>query len=462
MLRGWRASCFLSVMPQMRTRILPVPNVSSSLSPSDFGLQFSDASHGLSGAKEPLEKLQVSFLSEQSKHSLQTAAKHLSSGELVAFPTETVYGLGACALRSDASERIYAAKNRPADNPLIVHISDIHMLRMLLPSHFQINEACWTLMQAFWPGPLTLLFPVGRASDGSPAVPSTVTCGQPTVGVRMPSHPVARSLIALAGVPIAAPSANASGRPSPTAAAHVMNDLGPQHVLSYIVDGGECHVGVESTVVDATTVPGEVRVLRPGGITVEQLSEVLRPFPSISLRVYGKDLARNAAQEAAPTTPGMKYRHYSPDARVLLVSDGTQTDPTLSHVIRSAASSLEREQDVRVGLMFALDSPLLQSLDVPEIHQWAQSHPVDRLSPVVRMPGLQLCLYSLGQLSEPDMAARRLFDGLRTLDACVAWSGQEGACDLIVAEEVDEAGVGLAIMNRLRKAASSTVRVSVP
>ncbi|WFD19404.1 L-threonylcarbamoyladenylate synthase [Malassezia caprae] len=449
-------------MSQIHTRILPVPHVSSSLLPADFGLHFSDASQRESDVQEPLEKLQVSFLSEQSKHSLQTAAEHLRSGELVAFPTETVYGLGACALRSDASERIYAAKNRPADNPLIVHISDTHMLHQLLPSPFQINEACWALMRAFWPGPLTLLFPVGRASDGSPVVPSTVTCGQPTVGVRMPSHPVARSLIALAGVPIAAPSANASGRPSPTAAAHVMNDLGPRHVLSYIVDGGECHVGVESTVVDATTVPGEVRVLRPGGITVEQLTEVLRPFPSLSLRVYGKDLARNAAQEAAPTTPGMKYRHYSPDARVLLVSDGTQADPTLSHVIQSAASSLECERDVRVGLMFALDSPLLLSLDVPAIHHWAQSHPLNRLSPVLQMPGLQLCLYSLGQRSEPETAAQRLFDGLRTLDSCVPWSGQEGACDLIVAEEVDETGVGLAIMNRLRKAASSTVRVSVP
>ncbi|WFD23018.1 L-threonylcarbamoyladenylate synthase [Malassezia equina] len=449
-------------MPQIHTQILPVPHVSSSLQPRDFGLQFCDESQRQGTMKEPLERLQVSFLTEKSKRSLETAADHLRSGELVAFPTETVYGLGAYALRSDASERIYAAKNRPADNPLIVHISDTTMLQQILPDAFKINEACKALMQAFWPGPLTLLFPVGQASDGSPTVPSTVTCGQPTVGVRMPSHPVARALISLAGVPIAAPSANASGRPSPTTAAHVMNDLGPRNVLSYIVDGGECHVGVESTVVDATTVSGEVRVLRPGGITVEQLSKVLRPFPSVLLRVYGKDLARSAVQEAAPTTPGMKYRHYSPDARVLLVSDGVSSDPTLLHVITNTASSLDCQRDARVGLMLALDSPLLQSLGIPEIHQWALSQPSERLSPVVRLPGLQLCLYSLGQRSAPDMAARRLFDGLRTLDACVAWSGQEGACDLIVAEEVDETGMGLAIMNRLRKAASSTIRVAVP
>ncbi|WFD26903.1 L-threonylcarbamoyladenylate synthase [Malassezia nana] len=449
-------------MSQIPTKILPVPHIASSLRPADFGLEFRDRTQPDNAAREPLGQLSVGFLSEQTRHSLQTAATQLHSGHLVAFPTETVYGLGASALRTDASERIYAAKNRPADNPLIVHISDTDMLQQLLPFQFQINEPCKALMHAFWPGPLTLLFPVGHAPDGSPAVPSTVTCGQPTVGVRMPSHPVARALISLAGEPIAAPSANASGRPSPTAAEHVMNDLGPRHVLSYIVDGGECHVGVESTVVDATTVPGEVRVLRPGGITVEQLQEVLRPFPSVALRVYGKDLARSAAEEAAPTTPGMKYRHYSPNARVLLVSDGMPSDPPLLQVIQSCASSLGVQRDVRVGLLLALDSPLLHSVDWPVLREWTDSYPTERLSPVVLLSGLQVCLYSLGQRSEPDMAARRLFDGLRTLDTCVSWSGQPGACDLIVAEAVEETGVGLAIMNRLRKAASGTFRVALP
>lgn len=457
-------------MSHVETQVLPVAHTWHASKPTDFGLVFTDAT--AASSQEPYESLAVSFTSDVTRSSLEKAASHLQSGQLVAFPTETVYGLGACALRTDAAERIYRAKNRPADNPLIVHVSDRRMLSTLLPSKYPFNAACEALMKAFWPGPLTLLFPVGLDDQGLPRIPSTVTCGQSTVGLRMPSHPIARALISLAGVPVAAPSANASGRPSPTTAGHVFTDLGPRHVLSYIVDGGECSIGLESTVVDATSTPGEVRVLRPGGISVEQIAHALEQagLSSLSLRVYGRDLARSAQQEAAPTTPGMKYRHYSPEARVLLVRIDDGEHPTVHELLRNvAASRVQAEQEARIGLLCAHDSPLILSLPDSALTRWAadathasSSSLTDkaesRLSPVVRVNGMKLCLYSLGRRDTPSSAAQRLFDGLRTLDACVPWcDGKPGACDAIITDVVDESGVGLAIMNRLRKAASATL-----
>lgn len=473
-------------LANMHTQILSIRPETSAENPRDFGLVFSDATSPNTPLREPCQKLAVSFTTDVAREQLTQAALHLRAGELVAFPTETVYGLGACALRTDAAEKIYSAKNRPADNPLIVHTSDCDMLAQILPDGYELNPVCNALINAFWPGPLTLLFPVGANKDGSPRVPSTVTCGQPTVGVRMPSHPIARALIALAGVPIAAPSANASGRPSPTAAMHVFNDLGARGVLRYIVDGGECTVGVESTVVDATTVPGEVRVLRPGGISVEQISSVLAHVHlDVRLKVYGKDLARSADAEAAPTTPGMKYRHYSPDARVVLVrTDGSsaQTPGFLSVLkaeataLHSAAVELLSESStapraaemiqrrakgpIRIGIMCASDSPLMQVLERQSDKLLAWKNSDMRISPVVKVGPNQVCVYSMGTLATPAVAAQRLFDGLRTLDADVPWDDGHGFCDVIVSEVVPETGVGLAIMNRLQKAASDIVTVS--
>lgn len=460
---------YRSASRMMSTSILPVPAPAPT-----FGIAFHE---------QPDRHVEVQIDSDTARKSLNEAAAHLAAGELVAFPTETVYGLGACAVRADAAAKIYQAKNRPMDNPLIVHVSDRAMLTRLLPSGYQISRVCSVLMDAFWPGPLTLLFPVG-AADGQPLVPSTVTCGQPTVGVRMPSHPIARALIALAKVPVAAPSANASGRPSPTSAHHVYTDLASRGVLRYIVDGGECTVGVESTVVDAVTVPGEVRVLRPGGVSVEALAAALEAehllarapgatAEAVQLRVYGKTLERSAAAEQTPTTPGMKYRHYSPEARVVLVQFAPDA-PSLAEVLRTQLVSLadaaasahdataerRRAGHGRIGVMCAVDSPLLDCvarLASGSLEQWAQRE--ERVSPVERCGPHQLCIYSLGRQTQPAMAAQRLFDGLRTLDTDVPWDGEPGACDLILVEEIPETGIGLAVMNRLQKAASELLHV---
>eukprot|EP01088_Endostelium_zonatum_P012935 TRINITY_DN27252_c0_g1_i1.p1 TRINITY_DN27252_c0_g1~~TRINITY_DN27252_c0_g1_i1.p1 ORF type:complete len:351 (-),score=98.00 TRINITY_DN27252_c0_g1_i1:239-1291(-) len=226
--------------------------------------------------------------------------KLLTSNEVVAFPTETVYGLGANALSGSACLKIFQAKNRPSDNPLIVHISSIQMLNTLV-SHISPNAQ--KLISNFWPGPLTILFPKKQG-----VVPDEVTTGLNTVAVRMPSHPIAKKLIELSNLPIAAPSANSSGRPSPTTAQHVYDDLKGR--IQCIVDGGSTQIGLESTVVDVTNEDSPM-ILRPGGVTKEQLQKVL---PNIKVYVTGhtKEL------EEKPPTPGLKYRHYSPDAKVVV------------------------------------------------------------------------------------------------------------------------------------------------
>jgi L-threonylcarbamoyladenylate synthase len=221
---------------------------------------------------------------------IKQAARTIKGGGLVAFPTETVYGLGANALDGDAVRKIFKAKGRPADNPIIVHITDERMLRGVVR---RVPKEARALMRRFWPGPLTVLF------EKSDAVPDAVTAGLPTVAVRMPSHPVARALIKAAGVPIAAPSANRSGRPSPTTAAHVLQDFPRTMVL----DGGPCAHGLESTVV---SVDGTPRVLRLGAITLERIR---RAVPGIALAGRASGI---------PVSPGMKYKHYAPSKPLLL------------------------------------------------------------------------------------------------------------------------------------------------
>ena len=231
---------------------------------------------------------------------LEQAASLLRDGELVAIPTETVYGLAADAENGPAVARIFAAKGRPMDNPLIVHIADLETLPRLVA---EIPETAIKLADAYWPGPLTMIFPKG------PRIPDEVSAGLSTVAVRMPSHPVARTLIRASGCSLAAPSANRSGSPSPTTAAHVLADL--EGRIAAVVDGGECSVGVESTVVLMT---GErPRLLRPGGVTVEMLERVAGPVeidPAVTSRL---------AEGAEAASPGMKYKHYAPKARVVIV-----------------------------------------------------------------------------------------------------------------------------------------------
>lgn len=233
---------------------------------------------------------------------LRRAAELLQQEEVVAIPTETVYGLAANALSASAVRKIFAAKQRPSDNPLIIHISSLDMLRALYPDGSSIPPIYTPILARHWPGPLTILLP------RSPLVPEAVTCGQPTMAVRLPSHPVARTLIALCGFPLAAPSANSSGRPSPTLAHHVLEDLKGR--LPLIIDGGACSSGLESTVLDALRQPPAI--LRPGGVTYEQLRQL---EGLAGLQVYRRDFV-DSQLEAAPSTPGMKYRHYSPDAKV--------------------------------------------------------------------------------------------------------------------------------------------------
>lgn len=412
----------------------------------------------------------------ESEKSIAAASEALSRSHLVAFPTETVYGLGANALDSDAALKIFRAKGRPVDNPLIVHISDMQMLRQLVSDTYQPGPVYTALMESFWPGAMTLLFPADEAK-----VPSVVRCGLKTVGIRMPSHPVARALIAASGLPLAAPSANASGRPSPTTAMHVhsdmttRNDEGIEGRIAYIIDGGPCQVGVESTVLDGVTDEKELRVLRPGGVGVEDIARVLREgglldeglgssVSAVRLRVYGKDIERNAKAEEQPTTPGMKYRHYSPDADVVLLvgekrralTEGAlslqdQASQSLEEAINSHVLKQPQAEKgpLQVGVMSMDDSPLTKVL-FPQVVA-ANGHSNGHKYNVRR--------FSLGSLQAPEQAAQRLFEGLRTLDEEDAMDGSR-RCDVIFVEAPsDEAGVGLAIMNRLQKAAGSVIHV---
>ncbi|KAJ3963929.1 YwlC protein [Lentinula raphanica] len=362
-------------------------------------------------------------------NSLSVAAKNLIDLQPVAFPTETVYGLGALALNSSAASCIFAVKGRPPDNPLIVHVSSLDMLYGLLPRSFKMPESYKLLIRRFWPGALTLLFP----SDPN-TIPSIITANQPTVAIRMPSHPVARALIALANAPVAAPSANSSGKPSPTTAEHVRRDLDGK--VSVILDGGACGVGLESTVVDGLQPDGKIRVLRPGGITVEDITKALQegiqdPKLVPQVLVHRRDY-RDEHLEAAPSTPGMKYRHYSPTAPVILLM--TASPPPENVTPSSAQSFLVRLKDeiqpsssIKVGLLVLTDSTL-GTLTLPTID------------------GVEWCRYELGPVDDPAVTARRLFDGLLSLD--------QQHVDVILIEEVNETNEGLAIMNRVRKAAS--------
>ncbi|GAC98830.1 hypothetical protein PHSY_006425 [Pseudozyma hubeiensis SY62] len=475
---------------------------------------------------EPYTKALPVISSSTTRNSLSIAAEHLRSGQLVSFPSETVYGLGANALSQSAASKIYAAKKRPADNPLIVHVSDLEMLDTLLPQQYTMSEAYRELIKAFWPGALTLLFPVDLER---PAVPKVVTCGHASVAVRMPSHPIARALIASAGLPMAGPSANASGRPSPTTAAHVMRDLGGQldaesvvggcdgekGRLKYILDGGACQVGVESTVIDGITAKDEIRVLRPGGVTVEQIAAVLDKTGlanKVRLRVYGKDMERSADQESNPTTPGMKYRHYSPTARVVMLlpaklfaravesssnksapapragsssssekvvqslvsrdTDTSRTPQTFADIARDQISNhLPRDRPssksstLHIGLMMSSDSDVARLISASSPSSSSETTPSSsrsihpHLLPPFTLPQLDhvvIHAFDLGPSRSAEVYAQRMFDGLRTLDEGPLRGGGD-KCELIFVEALDDAGVGLAVMNRLKKAASATV-----
>ncbi|WP_223829516.1 L-threonylcarbamoyladenylate synthase [Paenibacillus arenilitoris] len=330
---------------------------------------------------------------------LREAAELLRGGGVVAFPTETVYGLGADARSTAAVGRIFAAKGRPADNPLIVHIADRRQLDELALSPSELAE---TLMDRFWPGPLTIVLPV-REGVLSPLV----TAGLATVGVRMPDHRTALALLALAGCPVAAPSANRSGKPSPTLAEHVIEDL--DGLIDGVVDDGATGVGLESTVVELA---GErtIRILRPGGVTRE----------SLQLAVPGAviDAASSEAPEEAPRSPGMKYAHYAPEGELELVQGRPEA---VVRYIREQAGAAQARGEATGVLAFE-----------ERLGLYAADH-----------------VYSLGSESELEAAAHRLYAALRGMDA--------GGVQRIWAEACPERGIGAALMNRMAKAAGHRI-----
>ncbi len=324
---------------------------------------------------------------------LDQAAAVLRQGGLVAFPTETVYGLGANGLDPRAVARIFAAKGRPADNPLILHIADVHEVNKLA-ARVPANAAA--LMAKYWPGPLTVVLARTRL------VPDAVTGGLDTVAVRLPDSTVARELIRLAGVPVAAPSANTSGRPSPTTAGDVMADLAGR--IELVIDAGPCGIGVESTVVDCTTpVP---TLLRPGGVTMEMLIETLGEV-EVDPALGGEDFV--------PRAPGMKYAHYAPAAPMTLYEGEA---PVVATAIAGEAGRLTATGR-RVGAVVSAET--------------ARLLPREAVAAVYGVRG------------DLEAAAAGLYSALRLFDA--------EPVDMILAEGVDEAGLGLAVMNRLRKAA---------
>ena len=384
----------------------------------------------------------------ETENSIKTAVQLLTERHVVAFPTETVYGLGALALDASAAAKIFSTKGRPSDNPLIVHVSSRAMLASLLPPSYAPPRTYETLMRAFWPGPLTLLFPADPSR-----VPSIITAGHPTVAVRMPAHPVARALIAETGAPLAAPSANASGKPSPTRAAHVVRDLGCTGRLPLLLDdGAACVVGLESTVVDGLGGDGALRVLRPGGATVEALVDALGGDGDGGSRprvlVHKRDFVLERREEDAPTTPGMKYRHYAPGVPVTLLYTATTASATSppdddkgggegGSVIAARRVAMdaffresERGASGRLGLMAQDDSPLLAR---------------------ARLESARWLTFSLGESAEPARAAQRLFEGLLGLE--------EQGVERIFVQEVAEEREGLAFMNRIKKAAGTTLRI---
>lgn len=326
---------------------------------------------------------------------LDQAASLLQQGEVVAFPTETVYGLGANALNPKAVEKIFQAKGRPNDNPLIVHCSSRDQLGDLVEN---IPVAAQLLMDKFWPGPLTLVLPK------SAVIPLEVTAGLKTVGIRIPDHPLALELIEKTGFPLAAPSANLSGRPSPTRAEHVWVDL--QGKIPAILDGGETGWGLESTVLDCTVQP--FRLLRPGGVTLEQLREIT-PI-QVDQTIYGSSLT------ITPASPGMKYQHYAPQAEVFLV--------------------LGENSPAKIR---QLGEECLQGGKKVGVMTWSEQ--VDLYPQFISLP--------MGPKGDLEVLAHKLYHLLRESDRL--------GLDVLFIEGVSEEHLGLAIMNRLRKAANDQV-----
>jgi len=337
------------------------------------------------------------WTAEQTQLGIEEAAAALAAGGVIAFPTETVYGLGGDARSTEAVKRIFAAKGRPSDNPLIVHLARGEDVVELAAKVSEVEKA---LMDAFWPGPLTLVLPVREG-----AVSPLVTAGLDTVAVRVPAHELARELIGRSGCPIAAPSANRSGRPSPTQARHVMEDLDGR--IDGVLDGGATGVGLESTVV--RVLDGRIHILRPGGVTKEELLEAVGGSADI---VASSKAPEN---EQAPRSPGVKYAHYAPKGEMLIV---TGEPDKLPAVVQAKADEAAGEGR-RVAVLCCSEHIASYTAEA---------------------------VFDCGPRRAPERAAHSLYAFLRECD--------ERGLDYIVAEGYPEDGIGAALMNRLRKAAA--------
>lgn len=327
---------------------------------------------------------------------IKEAAKYIQEGKLVAFPTETVYGLGANGLDAEAVKKIFLAKGRPQDNPLILHIASIEQIHPLvkeIPSHF------YKCMERFWPGPLTMIF------KRSKLVPDIITAGLDTVAIRMPRHPIALGLIKSSNTPIAAPSANLSGAPSPTIAKHVIDDQNGR--IDMIIDGGSTGVGLESTVLDLT---GDIpMILRPGGITMEDLKEII---PDVE-----QDIG-TLKEGVTPKSPGQKYRHYAPKAEMYLYTGN------IDNIVVKIKENTKKllAEGKKIGIMATEETKANYN------------------------EGFVLIV---GSRNNRETIASNLFNALRYFD-------DEGV-DVILAEGVESDHIGMAIMNRMTKAAGGKV-----
>ena len=346
----------------------------------------------------------------------EEAGRILREGGLVAFPTETVYGLGGNGLNPDASGKIYAAKGRPSDNPLILHIADKDMLYDIAEN---VSDEAEKLIDAFWPGPLTMVF------EKTDKVPFTTTGGLSSVAVRMPSHPVAAAMIHAAGVPIAAPSANISGRPSPTLTKHVVEDMDGR--IEMILDGGNIAIGIESTIVDMTSNPPVI--LRPGYITKAMLEEVIGEV--------GLDptLLVKPTEDMRPKAPGMKYRHYAPKAELTLYEGSV--DKVARVIWEQALDKLTKNK--RVAIIATKESQVIYDKLVSEAESTGKIQPNDN----------KMEFILLGSRQDEESIARNLYAVLRECD--------ERAVDYIYSETFSLENFGQAIMNRLRKAAGYNI-----
>ncbi|NMM61555.1 threonylcarbamoyl-AMP synthase [Clostridium sp. P21] len=339
----------------------------------------------------------IQMLDEENldRNILMEAAKVIKESGLVAFPTETVYGLGGNALDPIAVKKIFEAKGRPQDNPVIAHIADFEEIKPLVK---EIPEVAKKLMEKFWPGPMTLIL------HKSEAIPEVTTAGLECVGIRMPSNIIAREFIRACGVPIAAPSANISGRPSPTDVERCIEDMDGK--IDYIIGGQMCDIGVESTVIDCTVQP--VCILRPGGITLEMLKEVDKDA------YIDPAIMKKPDKDFKPKAPGMKYKHYAPKAQVKIIAGDLQK--TIAKINEMVQNYIGENKSV--GIM-ATD-------ETKECYKNGM-------------------IISLGSRKDMISISKNLFETLRSFD--------DKGVDIIISEAFEEVGVGVAVMNRLQKSA---------